>query len=63
MNPQQNRFEIEPELSERVCGGWLAVAPCEAALRIGVVAKTELEARERFRQSVERWLANLQAAR
>lgn len=63
MNIEQDRFAIEPELSERVCGGWLAVTPSEAALRIGVVARTEMEARERFKQSVARWQANLQASR
>jgi hypothetical protein len=45
----------QPVLIRRNCGGWLAVSPLEATLKIGVIAPTEDEARELFRKSVERW--------
>lgn len=45
---------LDPIVTERACGGWLAASP-DASLRIAVLGQTEFEARERFRQSVERW--------
>ena len=39
------------------CGGWLAVAPTDAAvcLCLGVTGQTENEARENFSRSFDRW--------
>lgn len=47
--------EIRPRLTERACGGWLAVAPAEAAVHLGVTGQTENEARENFLRSFDRW--------
>jgi hypothetical protein len=51
---------IQPRLVPRECGGWLALSP-DAALRIGVTAPTELEAREAFRHALNRWIETLRA--
>lgn len=53
--------EIRPEMIRRVCGGWLAVSPKNARLRVGVTAATEDDARELFRQTIERWVEILAA--
>jgi len=52
---------MEPKVSERSCGGWLATSPAGAALKIGVVGQSEADARERFIHSVDCWRQNLQA--
>jgi hypothetical protein len=52
---------MEPELIARECGGWLALAPKGAAIRIGVTGATEIEAREKFSLSLDRWIENLRA--
>jgi hypothetical protein len=50
---------IEPQVTSRQCGGWLAVSPVEAPFRFGVVGSTEQEARDRFRQSLDKWVATI----
>lgn len=45
----------EPALIRRLSGGWLAVSPVDARLRIGVTAPTEEEARAAFRVELSRW--------
>lgn len=50
------RREIVPRLIERQNGGWLAVAPANCGLSIGVDAPTKEEALERFRSTFLRWL-------
>jgi hypothetical protein len=52
---------IQPRLVARECGGWLAISPHGSALRIGVTAATESEAREAYHQSLAQWLATLRA--
>jgi hypothetical protein len=62
MNGQYDYLRhMTPELTARECGGWLAVAPKDAAIRIGVTGSTEKEARENFALSLDRWIENLQA--
>jgi hypothetical protein len=51
----QEGWGIGPDLIRRACGGWLAVSPEGAILRIGVTAATEAEARDLFHQTAERW--------
>lgn len=48
-----------PRLVQRHCGGWLALAPEGAALRIGVSAESPDAAREKYRATVEEWNAAL----
>ena len=50
---------IEPHIIECRCGGWLAVSPMGVPFRFGVTARSELEAKERFYQSLARWEAAL----
>jgi hypothetical protein len=59
----ENIGDIQPNLTRRAGGGWLAVAPKGAFLRVGVTATTEEEAREKFRSTVHRWLEILEMAR
>jgi len=59
--PSQRLAQIEPQIVHRECGGWLATTPASAALRMGVTAVTEDEARAKFRQAVSRWAESLQA--
>lgn len=57
MNGQLNKTgEIHPEVIRREVGGWLAVSPKWARLRVGVTAETEDDARALFSQTVKRWL-------
>ena len=49
-------IDVTPELINRTCGGWLAVTPSDAPLRLGVTAQTESEAREKFACAVNRWM-------
>ncbi len=44
----------EPRIIHRECGGVLAVSASSDALRIGVAAKTEAQAREQFAASYAR---------
>ena len=48
--------QIEPQLLRRLDGGWLAVSGPGAWIRIGVVADTEEEARQRFQQELAAWV-------
>jgi hypothetical protein len=41
-------FLCAPVMIERACGGWLAVAPDTAVLRIGTTGATKEEAANRF---------------
>jgi hypothetical protein len=45
----------KPDLRPRESGGWLAVTQPDDALRIGVTAATEAEARDRFDEAVGAW--------
>jgi hypothetical protein len=46
--------DMEPVLRHRHCGGWLAVSPEGAGLRIGTTGDTEDEARAAFIQARDR---------
>lgn len=50
---------LEPELTERKCGGWLATAPEWAPIRIGVTAPTQAGAVDQFHRAAQTWAANL----
>jgi len=52
----------KPRIVHRECGGWLALSPLGAALRIGVTAPSEGEAIEGYRAAVEKWEALLDAS-
>lgn len=53
---------IRPITMARECGGWLAVTPPDAAIRIGVSAATENEARQALATALDRWAAILNDA-
>jgi hypothetical protein len=46
---------VTPVLIRRARGGWLAVSPPNSVLKIGVVAESEVEARERFAEALVAW--------
>lgn len=48
-----------PRLVHRQCGGWLALAPRDASLQIGVWADSEQEAIEKYRTTLDDWNATL----
>lgn len=52
----ENAAEIHPDLIRRTCGGWLAIAPSSAKIKVGVTAATESEAIEKFRFVYGRWV-------
>jgi hypothetical protein len=57
--PVENGREIRPNLIRRTGGGWLAGAPNDALLPIGVTASTESEAVEKFGSVYNRWISIL----
>lgn len=60
MGVSTGRFGVvEPILSERACGGWLAVGAPESLLRIGVTAESRERALAEFAAAVRRWEALL----
>ena len=56
MSELQDPALLSPYLIRRTGGGWLAIAPKEAKIAIGVAAPTEDEAKEKFRSVFRRWL-------
>lgn len=52
-----------PRIVQRHCGGWLALAPEGAGLKIGVSADSAEAAQERYRQAVGEWRATLALGR
>jgi hypothetical protein len=58
-SPYEYLRHVEPELIPRECGGWIAIAPRGAAIRIAVTALSEPEAREKFANSMGCWVENL----
>ena len=58
MGVSTERFgRVEAVLSERACGGWLAVSAPGSLLRVGVTADSEAEARLEFERAVRRFAA------
>lgn len=49
----------EPVLIERHCGGWLAVSPRHAAIKIGVTAPDERTAKDLYEITYDNWLRTL----
>jgi len=47
---------VQPELRARAGGGFLAVSPAGAPLKIGVSAPTEDQARNRFEAEKAEWI-------
>lgn len=52
----------KPQLIERACGGWLALAPHESPVHIGVTADNEGAAREALAAALKEWDRLLGAA-
>lgn len=52
-----------PNVTACEWGGWLAVSPRWADVKIGVTANTEIEARMKFGKSYGEWLDILQSPR
>jgi len=52
-------INVIPNLYRRACGGWIAVSPDTAGIKMGVIGETEGEAIARFRASYSEWLKNL----
>lgn len=48
-------FFVEPNIITTRHGDFLATTPNSSPLRIGVIGKTEDDARHRFESSIERW--------
>lgn len=46
---------MQPRLIERECGGWLALSPDGALIRIGVTGTTDAETREAFGRAAAEW--------
>ena len=46
---------MQPRILERFCGGWLAVSPTNATLRIGVTASSKEGALKAFSLAAKRW--------
>ena len=66
--PVSKRYKIMLKISGtscevvyRHCGGWLAHSSRGQSLRIGVTARTEGEAVERYQVAVAEWLRNIAA--
>lgn len=57
----QNAEVIRPDLVRRTGGGWLGIAPNGSPFRIGVTARTEEEAVEKFRYIFNRWTELLES--
>lgn len=52
-----------PTLTEREHGGWMAVSPDSAAIRIGVLGETEQAATENYSRAFAAWKRLLALAR
>jgi hypothetical protein len=52
-----------PRIVQRRCGGWLALAPEGASLKIGVSADTEEAARDKYKTAVTEWRRTLALGR
>ncbi|MFB6452560.1 hypothetical protein [Bradyrhizobium tunisiense] len=63
MNLAVDKFaEISPDMVRRTCGGWLAIAPKQAGVTIGVTAPSSEQAQEKFRLVLGRWVEILKEA-
>jgi hypothetical protein len=58
MGVSTERFgRVEAVVTERACGGWLAVSAPGSILRIGTTGNTEIEVRAEFERAVRRFEA------
>ena len=48
---------VDPIITERECGGWLARTPDDYHLRFGVTAADKASAQQRFDEAVVHWTA------
>lgn len=55
-------FSVEPQVSRRHCGGWLALSPDGETLKRGTTGATEAEAVESFRQIFAAYKSDLAGA-
>ena len=56
MNHNADKFrDIQPHITSRVSGGWLAATPQGAVLSIGVTGDTEQDAKKRFYDTLDKW--------
>lgn len=62
MNRTDEIESVEPVVVRRQIGGYLAVSPTDAPLRIGVEGANESEARENFKHALDAWGALASAA-
>ena len=46
---------LKPELSERACGGWLAVSSVRSSSKLGVTAESKEAALAAFRVAEREW--------
>ncbi len=49
----------EPVLIERQCGGWMAISPRLALIKIGVTAPDERTAKDLYEITYAKWLETL----
>lgn len=54
-----NLDHVVPTLIRRECGGWMAISSKECALKIGVIGKTEADARSKFGDYFARWIETI----
>jgi hypothetical protein len=52
---EDTTFYIEPEIRKLNYGGWFAISGKASLLRIGVIGRSEDEARILFSESLKRW--------
>lgn len=49
------KVNADPKITERRCGGWLAVSREASPIKIGVTAPTEQQARSEFVKAMSEW--------
>ena len=60
MNLEENLIkQIEPDLLERHCGGWLAKSPGNCPIKIGITGHTKEDAKARYQLSIRKWVDTL----
>lgn len=52
-------LKSKPDLIKRHCGGWLAVAPSNSPLRIGVTGETEKDTILKYKLAAKKWVETL----
>lgn len=52
-------MNVQPELLERRCGGWLGLSPRSVPIRIGVTGSTKEDVTARYFLSIRKWVETL----